>query len=127
MSLAIVIAMLFAQMTPTASECPETPVRLIHNIALPSAGCTLCKSGTFTGPGIGFSPTVGGMVGTPSFVMVTVNTDGTVRDTSVVQSAGQALDARTLKLAQQSTYSPRTVNCNPVAGTYLFKIWWYGL
>lgn len=122
-----VLALLLAQAMPAASDCPETPVRMIHNVSLPPAGCTLCKSGTSTGPGIGLSPSVGGMVGTPVFVMVTISADGSVAATSVVQSAGQALDARTIRLAQQSTYSPRTVNCKPVAGTYLFKVWWYGL
>lgn len=55
-------------------------------------------------------------------VMVMVNANGSVSSASVAQSSGYAdVDAAALKAALASTYRPRTVNCKPAEGLYLFS------
>jgi hypothetical protein len=54
-------------------------------------------------------------------VLVTVNPDGTVKSAVLQKSLGFGADERALTDARQSNYQPKTVNCKPVEGTYLFR------
>lgn len=54
-------------------------------------------------------------------VVVTISPSGAVTKTSMLHSSGNAaVDAAVVKAARQSTYSPKIVNCAPVAGSYVF-------
>jgi TonB family protein len=56
-------------------------------------------------------------------VLVTVNPDGTVKD-AVIKSGtdyGSGANDNALFAARNSTYKPKTVNCLPVEGTYLYR------
>ena len=56
-------------------------------------------------------------------VVVNVNPDGSVKSEYIQTSAGiSAIDYAALVAARQSTYSPKTVDCRPVLGTYLFEV-----
>jgi Gram-negative bacterial TonB protein C-terminal len=126
---AVILALIATQaangpMPPTA--CPETPVQLVQRFPKAPVACALCKPGYANGVRTGADvPSVGGVTGTPVFVMVTVNRDGSIASTAIVKSAGRDLDDRTIKFARLSTYKPATVNCKPVLGTYLFKTYYY--
>lgn len=55
-------------------------------------------------------------------VRVTVAPDGKVTKTVVADSSGDpAIRKAALSAAARSTFSPKMVNCKPVAGTYLFR------
>lgn len=55
-------------------------------------------------------------------VIVYLDAGGSIKTASVAQSSGYAdADASALKAATASTYKPRTVDCKPVDGLYLFK------
>ncbi len=63
-----------------------------------------------------------GAVGT-AMVAVTLNASGDVSSVSINKSAGNiALDNAAKQAAQQTKYTPDTVNCVPTAGTYLFQV-----
>lgn len=54
-------------------------------------------------------------------VVVTIAPNGQVVHTAVLHSSGNAaIDDAVVKAARQSTYSPKTVNCTPVQGSYVF-------
>ena len=54
-------------------------------------------------------------------VVVTVNARGDVTAAKIVKSSGNAaVDQATLVAAQDSTYSPKVVNCKATQGSYLF-------
>jgi TonB family protein len=54
--------------------------------------------------------------------IVYVNADGSVKTASIARSSGYSEpDAAVLKAAYASTYKPRTVNCKPADGLYLFR------
>ena len=56
-------------------------------------------------------------------VVVTVSPTGSVIAVKIVQSTGNmALDQAAISAARQSTYSPKVVNCEPVASQYLFSV-----
>lgn len=55
-------------------------------------------------------------------VAVTIAPNGRVIHTSVLKSSGNAtIDNYVVEAARKSTYSPKLVNCNPVAGSYVFQ------
>jgi TonB family protein len=54
-------------------------------------------------------------------VVVTVNSDGTVKSALMQRSWGAGADAAALAAARKSKYIPKTVNCQPVTGTYIFR------
>ena len=55
-------------------------------------------------------------------VKVTLSTGGDVTAASVYKSSGNpALDEAAVKAAQGSSYSPEIDNCQPIAGSYLFR------
>jgi TonB family protein len=57
-----------------------------------------------------------------SVVAVTVASDGRPLNAKVYQSSGvAAFDQATTAAALASTYTPKTVNCKPVIGSYLFR------
>jgi TonB family protein len=56
-------------------------------------------------------------------VIVTLSPTGSVIGIKIAQSTGNmALDHAALVAARQSTYSPKIVNCEPVAGDYMFRV-----
>ncbi|MFN2449449.1 MAG: energy transducer TonB [Candidatus Baltobacteraceae bacterium] len=58
-----------------------------------------------------------------ALIRVAVASDGSVSAARVVRSTGDAsLDARALNSAKQATYSPRTLDCAPIPGLYLFAV-----
>jgi TonB family protein len=55
-------------------------------------------------------------------VAVTLAPNAHVVRTSIVHSSGNAtIDNAVVKAARASTYSPKTLNCTPVQGSYLFR------
>jgi len=55
--------------------------------------------------------------------LVTVGADGRPTSAKIVKSSGSAaIDKATTDAAMASTYSPKTVNCNPVTGSYVFHV-----
>lgn len=55
-------------------------------------------------------------------VAVTIAPSGKVAGAKVYKSSGDtAVDKAVVTAAEQSTYSPKLVNCQPVQGTYLFR------
>lgn len=55
-------------------------------------------------------------------VMVMVSNTGSVASAAIAQSSGYAdVDAAALKAAMASSYKPRTVDCKPAQGLYLFN------
>lgn len=56
-------------------------------------------------------------------VQVTIGPSGNLVDAKIAQSGNNmAIDQAALSAARQSTYAPKIVNCQPVVGTYLFKV-----
>jgi TonB family protein len=56
-------------------------------------------------------------------VEVTIGPSGNLQDAKIAQSGNNmAIDQAALSAARQSTYAPKIVNCQPVVGTYLFKV-----
>ncbi len=56
-------------------------------------------------------------------VTVTIAPDGSLQSATISQSAGNmALDQAALAAARQSTYAPKIVNCQPIVGSYYFKV-----
>jgi len=54
-------------------------------------------------------------------IKVVVEADGSAR-ASIERSSGYlALDMAVLRAAKASTYEPKTVDCKPVEGTYIFR------
>lgn len=55
-------------------------------------------------------------------VEVTLDAKGSLTEAKIAQSSGNAaLDASALQAARESTYAPKIVNCEPAAGTYIFR------
>lgn len=100
-----------ASPSPTSSTCPTTEVvRLTPNGPIPSA-------------------TVPSKTQIPehavTVILVTVNPDGSVKSAVIQKSSGTpSLDAQSLADAKSSTYKPKTINCKPVEGTYLYRNVW---
>lgn len=100
----MLVALLIASLI--ATSCPEAPVVLVKRVEVGLTACTECPTGTV-------------------IVKVTVNPDGSVKDATLVQaSLAPTLNGATLRSARLSLYWPRTVNCEPVEGTYLFREDW---
>ena len=56
-------------------------------------------------------------------VRVYITPQGTIAALRVLNSSGNGdLDQAALRAAAESTYSPRTRNCKPTFGLYLFKV-----
>jgi len=56
-------------------------------------------------------------------VEVTISPSGSLQSAKLYsQSGNMALDQAALSAAKQSTYAPKVVNCDPIEGTYLFKV-----
>lgn len=56
-------------------------------------------------------------------VEVTIGPQGQVLKASIAQSSNNmAMDNAAKQAAEQSTYTPKIVNCQPTTGTYLFKV-----
>jgi periplasmic protein TonB len=91
---------------PGGSSCPETDVQLVK-AAQPEYPAAAMK---FIIDPVSVQ------------VIVMVNADGSVQTASVARSSGYSQpDAAALKAAEDSTYKPKTVNCKPVRGLYLFQ------
>ncbi len=57
-----------------------------------------------------------------SRVKVVVNPDGSVKSVSIYQTSGYpGADEATIQAALHSTYTPGSVNCQPVEGWYIFR------
>jgi len=55
-------------------------------------------------------------------VQVTLDAKGTLVDAKIARSSGiAAFDQSALRAARESTYAPRIANCQPAAGTYIFR------
>jgi beta-lactamase regulating signal transducer with metallopeptidase domain len=55
--------------------------------------------------------------------LVTIGADGRPMTAKIVKSSGSpAVDKATFQAALASTYSPKTVDCKPVAGEYVFHV-----
>ena len=55
-------------------------------------------------------------------VDILVLPDGTVKNATIWKSSGYAdADAEAIKSALAATYSPKVVDCKPVAGRYLYR------
>ncbi|MGH7728378.1 MAG: energy transducer TonB, partial [Vulcanimicrobiaceae bacterium] len=62
-----------------------------------------------------------GAVGTTQ-VEITLDASGAVTNATVYKSSGnQALDRSAVAAARASSYAPQIVNCQKVAGSYLFR------
>jgi protein TonB len=56
-------------------------------------------------------------------VQVTIGPTGNLVDATIAQSGGNmSLDRAAIAAARQSTYAPKIVNCQPVTGSYLFRV-----
>jgi TonB family protein len=56
-------------------------------------------------------------------VIVTISPTGSLVNATMGQGSGNmAMDQAALSAARQSTYAPKIVNCQPVEGTYNFKV-----
>lgn len=56
-------------------------------------------------------------------VQVTIGPSGNLMDAKIAQSSNNmAIDQAALSAARSSTYAPKIVNCQPVVGTYLFRV-----
>ena len=56
-------------------------------------------------------------------VQVTLDDRGRVTDARIYLSTGfMALDRAAVDAARRSTYAPQVVDCEPLGGTYLFKV-----
>jgi len=93
--------------SPSARTCPTTEVEWTHSFRPGTQ-----KSQSFH------------TVGTVSAAaLVTVNPDGSVKSVTLKKSSHYSdVDAFTISQARNAIYKPKTVNCEPVQGTYLFKI-----
>ena len=55
--------------------------------------------------------------------IVTVAVDGSPKAESIIKSSGfKPVDDAVLRAARASTYKPKMFNCEPVQGTYLFRV-----
>lgn len=60
---------------------------------------------------------------TTALVKVTIGADGSLLDEKIAQSTGSdALDQSALDAAKHSSYSPKLVDCKPVAAAYIFRV-----
>jgi len=56
-------------------------------------------------------------------VIVTISPSGSLVNATIGQGSGNmSIDQAALSAARQSTYAPKIVNCQPVEGTYNFKV-----
>ncbi len=56
-------------------------------------------------------------------VIVTIAPSGSLENAAIGQGSGNmSIDQAALSAARQSTYAPKIVNCQPVEGTYNFKV-----
>jgi TonB family protein len=114
MTIAVVL-LLVAQSTPLASPsppastCPPTEVQRVKPTNAPDPEWP------------GHSKWCTGISCFVEEVLVTVNPDGTVKNAVVKKSWGVGADYAAITAARQSTYRPKTVNCQPVEGTYIFR------
>jgi TonB family protein len=93
--------------SPMASTCPTTEATVI--------------SATEPVFPIGMANMLNGPV--TVLAMVTVAVDGSPKAESIIKSSGfKTVDDAVLRAARASTYKPKMFNCEPVQGTYLFRI-----
>ena len=56
-------------------------------------------------------------------VKLLIGPDGSVQEATIYRSSGStALDNAAVTAAKAATYSPKVVNCQPVAGVYLLRL-----
>ncbi len=108
---AILFASLVGASTPTpvssATSCPTSEVEWTHSF----------RPGTEAGKSFDTVGTVS------SAALVTVNPDGSVKSVVLKESSHYGdVDAYTISEATNGIYKPKTINCQPVEGTYLFRI-----
>ena len=111
MTLAVMLSLLLAQAlpSPTASACPPTEVKRVKPTNAPDPEWS------------GQNKWCTGIACKVVEVLVTVNPAGTVKSAVVQRSWGAGADAAALTAARNSKYIPKTVNCQPVTGTYIFR------
>lgn len=107
----LVLTLLLSQAlpSPVASTCPPTEVKRVKPTKAPDPEWH------------GQNDWCTGIVCKVVEVVVTVNPDGTVKSAVVQRSWGAGADAAALAAARNSKYIPKTVNCQPVTGTYIFR------
>lgn len=113
MTLAVMLTLLLAQVTPSpspsASTCPQTNVKRVKSTNAPDSEWP------------GHDKWCTGISCYVVEVVVTVNPDGTVKNAVIQKGWGEGANDAALTAARESTYRPKTVNCRPVEGTYLFR------
>ena len=116
MTLAAVLTMLLTQVLPSplpsATLCPPTDVKRITKNGIPDNSASLAHAAKWCQ---GISCEV-------EEVLVTVNPDGTVKDAVVQRSWGRGFDDYALETARTSKYIPKTIDCKPVLGTYMYRV-----
>jgi TonB family protein len=89
--------------TPEMTTCPSTQVAVTHAVAPDVTGIPISHTMS-------------------AEVLVTVNPDGAVKGAAVQKSSGVlAVDNAVVRAARASSYQPRTEDCGPVQGTYVFR------
>jgi TonB family protein len=99
-------AVAVAASPPSGGNCPATDVSVAHAVApaYPTAAMRFVQSPIAVQ------------------VIVMVAADGSVKSAAIAQSSGYTQpDANALQAAQASTYKPKTVDCKPVEGLYVFR------
>jgi hypothetical protein len=108
-ALLLAIALPSASPSPLATTCPTTDVQRIKVPGQPDrewrAPVRYC-----TGIACKFIA-----------VLVTVNPDGTVKNAVIQNGWEEEENNQVLQDARESTYRPKTVNCQAVEGTYIFR------
>lgn len=105
-----------ATVGPVASALPATPAPLCSN---PNQDASVTDP---VAPEYPDSARDMGYGSVSVLVQVTLDARGSLVDAKIAQSSGNgAFDRSALRAARESTYAPRIANCQPAAGTYIFR------
>lgn len=105
-----------APAAPVASALPATPAPLCSN---PNQDASVTDP---VAPEYPDSMRDMGYGSVSVLVQVTLDARGSLVDAKIAQSSGnEAFDRSALRAARESTYAPRIANCQPAAGTYIFR------
>jgi|GEM_PF-3945238 len=106
MALAVILAMLLAQVTPSPSAGPS---ECFHDASLTRADYPKDFSPAHEAP-------------LYATVLVLISADGKVEKASIYKSSGDLqFDMASIRAAKSSSYKPKLADCKAVEGTFLFK------